>query len=277
MSNEFQQILNYLNKTHGVDFCTNRYSSLERKINNRMKLLRINTSKAYIQCLEKNPKEIATLVDLLTVNVSRFFRNSLTFEYLAQKTLPAIISNKKKTNDNTLRIWSAGCANGEEPYSIAILLNEILQKEKVEFKPTIFATDISRNSLQKAKQGVFLSDKLENVKYGLLQKYFTLKDNHFILNAKVRNMVTFSFYDITDSKTSVPPESVFGDFDLVLCRNVLIYFQLERQHIIFNKLFHSLTPSGYLVLGEAERLPSKLNKYFFNECDYSYIYRKADT
>jgi len=224
--------------------------------------------------LEHNADERTTLIDCLTVNVSRFFRNPLTFEHLARRTLPAIIARKADRSDQSLRVWSAGCARGEEPYSTAILINEIIEKENKAFDLNIFATDINTKMLETVNTGRYQFDQIKNVKHGWIHKYFTCIDDTYILSPKIRNMVNFSFYNMIDAKTYVPPESVFGNFDLVLCRNLLIYFKAERQEIIFEKLFHALAPDGYLVLGEAEKLPARFERFFYKENDYSHIYRK---
>ncbi|SDU36150.1 CheR family methyltransferase [Desulfobacula phenolica] len=274
MRHEFESILCYLNKTHGFDFSANRYSSLERKINNRTAFLKIMDAQSYIRYVEAHPEELITLIDLLTINVSRFFRNTLTFELIAKKMLPAMIAEKIKTNDPCLRVWSAGCAEGEEPYSIAILINEIMEKEKNEFDINIFATDINKKILQKAREGIYHFDQIKDIKHGLLCKYFTIKDDTYILSPKIKKMVDFSFYNVIDPKTYVPPESVFGNFDLVLCRNLLIYFKAKRQSIIFDKLIRSLSQKGCLVLGKAEKLPVKFKKYFSKENNYGHIHLK---
>lgn len=274
MRHEFESILYYLNKTHGFDFSASRYSSLERKINNRTAFLKIMDAQSYIRYLELHPEELITLIDLLTINISRFFRNTLTFELIAKKILPAIIEEKIKAGDPCLRIWSAGCAKGEEPYSIAILAKEIMKKGKVDFDINIFATDINKKILQKARKGVYRFDQIKDIKHGLLCKYFTIKDDTYILSPKIKKMVNFSFYDVIDPRTYVPPESVFGNFDLVLCRNLLIYFKAERQSIIFDKLLRSLSQNGCLVLGKAEKPPAKFKQYFSKENNNSHLYMK---
>ncbi len=274
MRHEVEPVLYYLNKTHGFDFSASRYSSLERKINNRTAFLKTLDAQSYIRYLELHPEELITLIDLLTINVSRFFRNALTFELIAKKILPAIIAKKIKAGDPSLRVWSAGCAKGEEPYSIAILINEIMEKEKNDFDINIFATDINKKILQKAREGIYHFDQIKGIKHGLLCKYFTIKDDTYLLNSKIKKKVNFSFYDVIDPRTYVPPESVFGNFDLVLCRNLLIYFKKERQSIIFDKLYRSLAKNGCLVLGKAEKLPAKFKKHFSKENNNSHLYMK---
>ncbi len=272
---QFIVILDYLHTSRGFDFSVSRYSSLERKINNRLSQLKMDRAQQYIKFLETYPNEWITLIDLLTINVSRFFRNALTFETLAKKILPNLIIHKAKTDSTGIRIWSAGCASGEEPYSIAVLIHEILRKEHLDLDVTIFATDISKSILSKARKGCFVENQLVNVKLSLLNKYFIKDQNHYLLDEKIKEMVSFSYYDIIDPKTYVPPESLFGNFDIVLCRNLLIYFRQNHQTIIFNKLFRALSSNAFLVLGEAEQLPTKYQDQFEKENDYCHIYRKT--
>jgi len=276
MSTEIQNILDYLHTARSFDFSTSRYSTLERKIANRLSELGLNRADEYIQYLEADKEEWNTLIDLLTINVSQFFRNPLTFEIFSNLILPNLILKKSKESFPSLRIWSAGCASGEEAYSIAILISEFLQKETMELDANIFATDINHSILKKARKGQFVQEQLGNVKLKILKRYFTKDSGLYLLDEKIREMVSFLYYDIIDSKTYVPPESVFGNFDLVLCRNLLIYFQKDRQALIFNKLFRSLAPHGYLILGEAERLPQEYQYQFTKDTEYCHIYRKIN-
>lgn len=274
MDDNIKTILAFLHTTRGLDFSASRYSSLERKINQRLLETSISSAKSYIEYLETSPEEMVCLIDLLTVNVSQFFRNPLTFETLAKRVLPELISRQKKETSPTIRVWSAGCASGEEAYSVAILIHELLRKEPMPFDVKIFATDINRSILETAQKGLFIEAQLFNVKLGLLNKYFTKNKDHFSLDKRIKKMITFSYYDIIDPKTYVPPESVFGNFDLVLCRNLLIYFKKNRQSIIFKKLFRSLAALGTLVLGEAELLPQEYKNQFSTDTEHCHIYRK---
>ncbi len=275
MTKEFELVLKFLHESRKFDFSPSRYSSLERKINHRLNVLKLSRAEHYIQYLESHPEEWTSLIDLLTINVSRFFRNLLTFETIAKRVLPTIIARNSKQKDPSLRIWSAGCANGEEPYSIAILIHDILKKDPIKFDINIFATDINETILTKAKSAIFELDQMHNVKLGFLENYFSKKRDHYLLKKKIKQMVSFSFYDIINTKTYVPPESVYGNFDMVFCRNLLIYFHPDRQKIIFDKLFRALAPNGYLILGEAERLPARYQDHFTSENDYCHIYHKT--
>jgi len=274
VNNDLKKILNYLNEKRGFDFSGYRTPMIERRFKHRFALTKCKNFKSYLTYLKNNPSELDNLISALTINVSRFFRDTLVFEYIADKVIPAIIHQKKQKNDPSLRIWSAGCAMGEEPYTIAILIQDFFKKEAQYFQVNIFATDIEKKILKKAEKAVYPLESIEGVKYRLLNKYFTTKENLFHLIPEIKNLVSFSVYDILDRKISTPSESIYGDFDLVFCRNVLIYFDSEHQDQIFDKLYRALAKSGYLVLGEAEIPSRKYQRYFqrVNEC--CHIYRK---
>lgn len=274
MNNDLKRILNYLNEKRGVDFTGYRATMVERRVRQRFPFTKCKNCNNYFHYLQKNPDELNNLIDVLTINVSRFFRNALTFEYIADRILPAIFYQKKENINRSLRIWSAGCSMGAEPYSVAILINELFEKEVLKFDVNIFATDIDGKILKKAQKAAYPFESIKNVKYGLLEKYFVFRENSFQLISEIKDLVSFSSYDILDKKSYAPPESIFGAFDMVFCRNVLIYFNMEHQDLIFDKLYRSLAQHGYLILGEAEIPSAKYQRCFgrVNEC--CHIYQK---
>lgn len=268
-------ILKYLQDKRGFDFNGNHTLMLERRLQKRMLVSSAKDYNAYFQYIKDNPKELDHLIDVFTINVSRFFRNSIAFESLNKIVLPELILEKIRKKEPELRIWSAGCSTGEEPYSMAILLKE--RKKKKEFaaiQPHIFATDIDQTALAKAAEGIYSFDSIKNVKYGIMDSYFTKSERGFHISPDIKAMVQFNFFDLLDKNRLSPPDSIYGDFDIVICRNVMLYFEPDYQEIIFNKLYRSLKINGFLILGEAE-LPDATTKNFYkkvNSC--SKIYRK---
>ena len=275
VNNDLKLILTYLNEKRGFDFSGYRTPMIERRVKHRFLPTKCCCYNDYLQYLKENRNEPDNLINTLTINVSRFFRDTLVFEYFSDRILSALFHQKKQAGDQTLRIWSSGCAMGEEAYSIAILLHDYYEKEAWNLQTHIFATDIKNRILEKAKKATYPLESIEGIKYRLLKKYFTSEENLFQLSPKIKDMVSFSIYDILDKKTSAPPESVFGDFDLIFCRNVLIYFDAEHQDKIFDKLYNSLSRQGYLILGESEIPLKKYQRYFrrVNEC--CHIYQKT--
>ena len=267
-------ILDYLLEKRGFDFSGYHPAMLERRIGQRLTATSSKDFGDYLCCLQRNAPELDRLLDVLTINVSRFFRDTLTFELIADRILPAMVRDKIQARDHSLRVWSAGCARGEEPYSLAIIIHELLRKEEVAMNLHLFATDIDGGALVDAGGALYPLSSVENIKHRLLTKYFTPDGASFRLMPEIKERVTFSLYDMLDKKHGVPPESVFGNFDLVVCRNLLIYFNTEYQETIFEKLYHSLANHGYLILGEAEAPTMTYRRHFSRVLDFSPIYRK---
>lgn len=276
MEKDLTPVLAFLHQTQGLDMPPGRYDALEQKIVRRMARCQVEDPDAFVALLQTREPLLHRLLDDLTVNVSRFFRNPLTFAFLGNYLLPRIIAEKSQSRNPGLRIWSAGCAAGEEPYSLAILVREILEKSESKPDVDIFATDISPGVLDRAAAGSYTPDQLREMPHGLVVKYFTQTDDRFILEPAIKKMVRFSRYDMMDTKTYVPPESVFGHFDLVSCRNLIIYFEPDRREIIFDKLYRALSPGGCLVLGKAERLPPRLESRFSLDTDFCHVYRQRE-
>lgn len=268
------KIISLLKKHRGFDFSGYRHSMVERRIQKRLKNTGIEDYDEYLEYLKQHPSEFDHLVDVLTINVSHFFRNYLTFGYIDKIILPELVQTKINTKDKSLRIWSAGCSFGEEPYTVAMLLNEFLEKEEATIQTTIFATDIDEKALLYAKAGSYGINKFEEIKFGLVNKYFTKEGDKFTIDPEIKKKVHFSFYDILDENLSVPPDSIYGGFDIVFCRNVLIFFEPEYQKIIFDKLYKSLNKNGYLILGEAEVPALEFKHKFRRENRCCKIYRK---
>ena len=183
-----KKILSHLNEKRGFDFSGYRLSMLERRIQKRVFGTSCSNFDEYLKYLEINPKELDNLIDVLTINVSNFFRNTLVFEFISKKIIPELFLTKTTEYNNSLRIWSAGCSFGEEPYSMAILINEFLEKEESSILPTIFATDIDKKALKRASEGSYSVSSVVEVKYGLLNKYFTKDGNNYKINSQINTI-----------------------------------------------------------------------------------------
>lgn len=267
-------ILAHLEEQRGFDFSGCHADMLARRIGGRLAATACKDFHEYLACLHRDAAELDRLIDAVTINVSRFFRDTLTFELLADRILTDIVRKKAQTLDRSLRVWSAGCARGEEAYSVAILLQEVLAKEEIALTLHLFATDIDQKALQEARKALYPLSSVEHMKHRLLTRYFTPEGTSFRLVPEIRERVAFSLFDMLDKKRGVPPESVFGAFDLVLCRNLLIYFNPDYQETIFEKLYHALAKNGILILGEAEAPTTKYQRHFSRVFDFSPIYRK---
>jgi chemotaxis methyl-accepting protein methylase len=240
-----------------------------------MRRLGCESSVAYAGLLHDNPSECERLIEALTINVSCFFRNPVVFEILADTVLPDMIERKRRAGSNEIRVWSAGCAAGEEPYSVAIQIHQALKSELGNWTIHIFATDVDGDVLRRADAATYPREELKNVKLGVLDKYFRGGDNRFEVRRFIRKMVRFSQDNLISPKTIAPAESVFGTFDLVLCRNVLIFLSREVQDRVLGKLYGSLSRGGCLVLGEAGSLNDELGGKMEVVDSGNKIYRKS--
>jgi chemotaxis protein methyltransferase CheR len=193
----------------------------------------------YCGRLDNDPTEITKLRNFITINVSEFYRDLMHFETLRKTILPEILKTRPRLN-----IWSAGCSDGEEPYSVAVILDEITPG----VKHRIYATDIDKESLIKATSGgPYQSQEIRNVPQPLLIKYFDFSGDGYTVNARIRERITFTQHDLTRDKFP------FG-FDLIICRNVTIYFSSETKRILSLKFLNCLKENGVLFIGATETM-----------------------
>jgi len=270
-----KKIINHIKIKKNIDINGYEDKFVREQIEDRIIQIHAKSYSDYFNRIKTDAFELDKLTERLSNNTSRFFRKPLLFEYLYSVLLPELISAKGKEDDYSLRIWSAGCSQGQEPYSVAILLNE-LPNGLENFNVNIFSSDVNNENLRKANSALYNFESIKNVKYGLLKKYFIQREEEFELATSVKEMVQFSKFDLLDLKHQSPPESIFGNFDIILCCNVLMYYKAGYKEIIFNKLYKNLTPGGYLILGESEELPEKYRDIFLKTFNQENIYKKLN-
>src|SRR5436305_4951559 len=190
------------------------------------------------------PEEVGELVKALLINVTQFFHDAEAFTYLKSEILPNLITQARE-HDHVLRFWTAGCATGEEPYSLAMLLTNLLGAELPEWSIKIFATDLDEAAINFARRGVYSEALLKGVPNDYRDRFFEHIDQGYRISKTLRQMIIFGQQDLSRS-------APFPRIDLVLCRNVLIYFTPELQDTVLNQFAFSLYPDGYLFLGKAE-------------------------
>ncbi|MBF0108860.1 MAG: protein-glutamate O-methyltransferase CheR [Magnetococcales bacterium] len=229
----------------------------------------------YLETLTFNAGECEHLVRLMAVEVSTFFRNPIVFELIDQQVLPEIIARKKNLGKREIRAWSAGCCSGEEAYSIAMLIHERVQGQTLGCACHIFATDIQPDTLETARKGLFPRDRLGMVKLDLFDRHFIPSNGRYQVREAIRDMVSFSHHDLTAPGNTTPADSIFGTFDLILCRNVLIYFSQSSQNGIIRGFYDSLDDGGFLVLGEAEHIHHDLESLFIPLDRHNRIFKKS--
>ena len=248
MQKEIEKHIQLLKEQYALDISIYDHSFLEKAFQSRMNSTFCQNLDSYFQYLGKIPDEPFHLLGQLSNSYSEFFRNSLTFSLLEQAILPRLF-NLKETE---IRIWSAACASGQEAYSLAILLNDYKEKNKTSIGFRILATDSSESELEMARKGIFDLKTLKNTPIGFAEKYFSRTGDTFLLNQAIREQLDFSHYDLLCKESSSPPSGIYGDYDLIMCCNVLFYYESEYQQIILNKIHRSLKPGGFFITGEAE-------------------------
>jgi chemotaxis protein methyltransferase CheR len=247
------QLVQVIQRVQGRDLSGYEETFLARCFERRLVATSLDAA-AYLTHLEKQDSaEADELTRTLTVAYSEFFRNSLTFGLLEQWVLPLLAERQGAAGQVAIRIWSAGCAAGQEPYSIAILLEDLAaaRSEPVPFR--IIATDVRAEELASARSGVYNHAAIQNVRVRHLDRCFDPRHGSYVLLPRLREWVDFSVYDLRDELSVGPPTGIYGDFDLVLCCNLLLYYRPEVRRVILNKLRRSLSPGGFLVTGESER------------------------
>lgn len=256
-----QELLTNVWQETGYDFREYRHATIERRIAKRIILLGARDLADYRRILGKRPDEYRHLVSDLTIKVSRFFRNPYVFEAIDLLVWPDLL--KAREQSKHLRIWSAGCAYGEETYSLAIsVLDHIRRKKKPpkDYDITIMGTDIDEEALARARAGRYNASAVAEVKKRVLDAYFMydpLTATYCVIT-EARDLVTFAEHDILAPAIISPPCGIITNYDLILCRNLLIYLSYSMQEKVLSRLLRVLNPGGYLILGKSEAVPPQI-------------------
>lgn len=263
-------------KHTGIEIRERDQASLGAKILSRMNTLKLNSSISYYQLLESptadSHQEWLNLVTLLTNGESYFFRDKEQFSLLRNHILPELI--QRKQDSKTIRICSAGCSSGEEPYSIAILLHELIP-DLEQWNLLILGVDINQTALEKAKNGIYSSWSFRSVDPHVKQQYFKLANDRLEIDQAIKEMVNFQTLNLI--KDEFPqPNSELRDMDLIICRNVFIYFERLAIAKVLNKFYHTLQPLGYLLTGHAELSNQNLNCFQIKVFSESLVYQRTE-
>ncbi|KAF0128736.1 MAG: chemotaxis protein methyltransferase CheR [Bacteroidetes bacterium] len=245
---------------------------LERTIRLRMNSLAISDFEDYLSILITSEQEKAALFEMVSNSHSLFFRNSLTFSVLENISLPGFLIDLRSNKMKELRIWSTACASGQEVYSLAILLEELKLNSNIDFTYRIFASDHSETQIKLAKAGLFTNAALGNTTLKRIETWFTHEKHGYRIKSSLQNHIIFSTFDLLDEKLYFPQESVYGEFNLVICANLLFYYAPDYQQKILKKLRNVLLPNGCFVSGETERAIVAKNG-FVEKYPQSAVYR----
>ncbi len=261
-----ERFLEGLREHHGVDFTSYKVPTMMRRLKHRMVATQTQSIEDYAEYLRGHPEEYRQLVDSFLIKVTEFFRDPEPFDYLKEEILPGLIEEAREAG-RQLRIWSAGCATGEEAYTLAILLSEILGNEAGISNARVFATDVDADAVNFARHGVYPPSALSNLSEEQIERYFDRESGQYQVRKSVRSMIVFGEHDLAR-------RSPFPHMDLVVSRNVLIYFTTELQRRALQLFAYSLRDGGYLVLGKAETT-SPLGKFFEPQHRSHKVYKRT--
>jgi two-component system CheB/CheR fusion protein len=248
----FEVLLHYLKRTRGFDFTGYKRPSLMRLTKKRMQFVGAESFTDYLDYLEANPLEFNYLFDALLLNVTTFFRDLPAWNYLAQEVIPQIL--EMKPDNELIRVWTAGCASGEEAYTIAIILAEILGEEAFRSRVKIYATDLDEDAVSYGRLASYTARQLENLPQPLRDKYFDSTRNAYTFRADLRRCVIFG-------RNNLVQDAPIGHLDLLICRNTLMYFNTETQARVLARFHFALKDRGFLFVGKAEMLLTHANLF----------------
>jgi two-component system CheB/CheR fusion protein len=242
---DLETLLNFIRDSRGFDFTGYKRSSLARRIRKRMQDVGSTEYAGYQDQLESSAEEFRHLFNTILINVTSFFRDADAWTFLQREVLPDLLAGI--SGDDEIRVWSAGCSSGEEPYSLAIVLAEMLGVEEFTKRVKIYATDVDEEALRHARAGLYSSKSLELLTEELRARYFEPNGAQFVFRADLRRRVIFGRHDITR-------DAPISRLDLLVCRNTLMYFNVEAQSQIVDRFHFALREGACLFLGKAEML-----------------------
>lgn len=261
---DFELFSKIIYEESGITFSSANRSILDSRIKERLRETKLPDAESYYRLICSNSDEMKTMLDAVTTNLTRFFRNQPHFDALVHYVIPKIIEKKKAAHQTVVRVWSAGCSTGEEPYSIAMILKEYLPAN---FTPEVIASDLSLKSLMTGKQGFYLESRINGVPDNYLTKFFTKIENGYQIKDEIKNFVRFDYHNLKN-------DSGQKDLDIIFCRNVLIYFDEAAQKAVVNKFWNSMGPNSYLFIGHSESLFGMNTKFEFLKTDWACLYEK---
>jgi len=238
----FDGLIGYIQESRGIDFRGYKRTSLRRRITLRMEQVGSESFAAYHAVLEADPQEFGALLNTILIDVTAFFRDPDAWEAVRQEVLPKLLAPEQR---GQIRVWSVGCASGEEPYSLAILFAEVMGLTEFARRVKIYATDLDEAALETARHAAYLPRQVTNVPEPLLQKYFERTASNYTVSRDLRKCVIFGRHNIVD-------DAPISRIDLLACRNLLIYLATDTQNAVLPRLHYALTDKGVLFLGKAE-------------------------
>ncbi|MCL2319278.1 MAG: protein-glutamate O-methyltransferase CheR [Treponema sp.] len=261
---DFEQYRTLIYNESGIHFTATNRSILESRLKERLREKGIDTVKSYFAIITKDQGELKSFLDSITTNLTRFFRNQAQFDALEHFVVPQLQEIKKSSGNTTIKIWSAGCSTGEEPYTIAMLMSEILPPP---WKYEIVASDISLKCLMTAKEGFYADARIVGIPDNYLKKYFDKAEGGYKVHADIMSKIRFDYHNLKN-------DSGLRNQDIVFCRNVIIYFDEAAQKAVINRFWDSMASKSFLFIGHSESLFGMDTKFEFVKTQWATLYRK---
>ncbi len=248
----------------GIHFSENNRSILESRLYERLKSAKLDSVSDYYKLITRDEEELKILLDSVTTNLTRFFRNKAHMQAFEYYIIPELVEHKRKSGDNTITFWSAGCSTGEEAYTIAILFSELLPPD---IKWKITASDLSLKSLMTAKNGYYPETRMTGVPDKYLSKYFEKTSDGYQIIDNIKKNIHFDYHNLKFDSGQL-------NLDIIFCRNVLIYFDEAAQKNVIDRFWNSMNKHSYLVIGHSESLFGMDTKFKFKKTDWATFYTK---
>jgi two-component system CheB/CheR fusion protein len=240
-----EELLEFVKETRGFDFTGYKRSTIQRRVAKRMQAVGADRYDDYLDYLELNAEEFAELFNALLINTTGFFRDPQTWEFMATEIVPQLLA--ARGGDTPIRVWSAGCASGEEPYTVAMVLARVMGDAAFRERVKIYATDVDEEALDFARYGAYAPRHIEEVPADALERFFERTDQRYVFRKDLRRSVIFGRNDLVQ-------DAPISRIDLLVCRNTLMYFTAETQAQILRRFHFALDDEGYLLLGKSEML-----------------------
>jgi two-component system CheB/CheR fusion protein len=239
------ELLEFVKRTRGFDFTGYKRSTIERRVAKRMAEIGLERYADYMDHLELDPDEFPALFNTILINVTGFFRDAATWEHLATTVVPQLVASRPP--DTPLRVWCAGCASGEEPYTVAMVFASVLGEAAFAERVKIYATDVDDEALDQARLGAYPARIVEDVPRDALERFFERHDQRYVFRRDLRRAVIFGRNDLVQ-------DAPISRIDLLVCRNTLMYFNAETQASILRRFHFAIDDAGLLLLGKSEML-----------------------
>lgn len=261
---DFERFRTLIYDESGIHFSGSNRSILESRLKERLRHAKLESVGAYYAHVKGDQGELKVLLDAVTTNLTRFFRNAAHWQTFENYVLPDLIERKRASGNRTIRIWSAGCSTGEEPYTIAM---ELLEHVPPGFQFEILASDLSLKSVLTGQQGYYADSRVSGIPDPLLVKYFDRKDGGYQVKEALRKLIKFDYHNLKH-------DSGKRNLDVIFCRNVLIYFDEAAQKAVVDRFWQALAPHSFLFIGHSESLFGMDTKFTFLKTDWACIYAK---